>query len=781
MGYYERAASLNMLEYFRNIVADYYVSTSGNDSNDGSYSAPFLTIQHAVDTAVAGETVAIREGTYDETLTLGTSGTSGSPITIKKYTSDVNNPVLGGLVDVTDWTDLGGNIWESTSAVSTLSSLAFVAFNGVNKAMGKLPQNGYYTIDSHSGATEITSSDLDGVTDWTGAVAVTRNKHWIINKQAITATSGTTITTDTSQTYDYTDNYGFFIQDDVRTLTYQDAWYYNPTTKKLRIYSTTEPSNIQIPNKTNLLTANGVDYVTIDGIDFAGANGSAVSLTATKNISILNSNFDFCYEGIRGNNNSSHTDLESENLLVSYCNFEDMINNAVWIDSEFQNFTLSHNYVNGSGELAGAGGSGDGNYNAFRTMGSGALISYNELRNIGYNPISFSGDNSVVTKNLIDTYNFIKDDGAGIYTADPFSGRQITYNIVLNGIGADGANPPYNTPAAVEGIYLDNLSNDVLIQYNTVVNVPNASIFLHRNSGDNNIQYNTFYDAKGWNGMINFQSEDTVAQSGNTFSNNLVISATAARRVLRAESPFNDLTSIGTFDNNTYANIVDGAALFNYNQPSTGTTDTDLAGWKSFMGIDAASTDALIIEDPLNVQVEYNASDVASIVTLGSNMRDLLGNSYPAGDITIPAWGSKILIPEITYGANKVTNGTFDTDSDWSVSGSMTQVISGGVWQGSGASGYSYSLEFNLDAGTYEFSIDHSATVSYSYTFSVNQRFGSYASVMSESVTDTALTTSVFQFTVTTGGNHRVQLNPQNVASNGGTVTCDNILLREIL
>ena len=46
--------------------------------------------------------------------------------------------------------------------------------------------------------------------------------------------------------YDGTNNYGFFIQNDSRTLDTAGEWYYNLSTKKIRIYSSISPTNVQV-------------------------------------------------------------------------------------------------------------------------------------------------------------------------------------------------------------------------------------------------------------------------------------------------------------------------------------------------------------------------------------------------------------------------------------------------------------------------------------------------------------------------------------------------------
>lgn len=61
---------------------NYWVATTGNDSNPGTQDQPFLTVQKGVDVAQAGDTVRIGSGTYAERVFSARSGTSAAPITI---------------------------------------------------------------------------------------------------------------------------------------------------------------------------------------------------------------------------------------------------------------------------------------------------------------------------------------------------------------------------------------------------------------------------------------------------------------------------------------------------------------------------------------------------------------------------------------------------------------------------------------------------------------------------------------------------------------------------
>jgi hypothetical protein len=60
----------------------FYVSTSGNDANPGTLSAPWRTVQHAADLATPGSTVYVRGGSYEERVTINVSGNAGDGYTI---------------------------------------------------------------------------------------------------------------------------------------------------------------------------------------------------------------------------------------------------------------------------------------------------------------------------------------------------------------------------------------------------------------------------------------------------------------------------------------------------------------------------------------------------------------------------------------------------------------------------------------------------------------------------------------------------------------------------
>ena len=79
--------------YFPNNVYEqdntYYVAKTGSDSNPGTVAQPWLTIQKAANAVVAGDTVYVRSGTYNEQINVTSKiGTAIAHISFKVYPSE---------------------------------------------------------------------------------------------------------------------------------------------------------------------------------------------------------------------------------------------------------------------------------------------------------------------------------------------------------------------------------------------------------------------------------------------------------------------------------------------------------------------------------------------------------------------------------------------------------------------------------------------------------------------------------------------------------------------
>ena len=80
-------------------ATEIHVSTQGDDKNRGTKEKPLRTIQAAVNLLKAGDVCIVHNGIYRETITIGTSGESNAPISIKAAKGE--HPIVSGL-DILD-------------------------------------------------------------------------------------------------------------------------------------------------------------------------------------------------------------------------------------------------------------------------------------------------------------------------------------------------------------------------------------------------------------------------------------------------------------------------------------------------------------------------------------------------------------------------------------------------------------------------------------------------------------------------------------------------------
>ena len=74
--------------------SSFYVAKTGSDTNSGSYTAPWLTIQHAANSVTAGATVYVESGVYNESVNFPASGTAANHITFTNYPGQ--SPAIDG-------------------------------------------------------------------------------------------------------------------------------------------------------------------------------------------------------------------------------------------------------------------------------------------------------------------------------------------------------------------------------------------------------------------------------------------------------------------------------------------------------------------------------------------------------------------------------------------------------------------------------------------------------------------------------------------------------------
>ncbi|WP_162417069.1 malectin domain-containing carbohydrate-binding protein [Cyclobacterium roseum] len=623
-------------------ATDYHISNEkGNDSRSFSQAqnpeTPWKSIEklNAIFSSLQpGDKVLFRRGeSYFGTIIMNNSGTASNPIKIGAYGSG-EDPIITGLVDLSNWKSIGNGIYEAGHSQLKSSPTSLVTFNEKIREMGRYPNSdsdnkGYLTYESTSW-NSITDNELGSWPNWTGAEVVIRKIYWILDRHKITSHSGNTIkyATNSETSYKPKAEFGYFIQNHVRTLDQLGEWYYDTGSKKLKVFFGSEsPSrhSVKIAALDRLLMqVRRVDHVIIENLHFKGANTNAIQLASGNNVVIRNSKIEMVGENLISAEGSHHLRLEGNELMDAHNSGIELktCDNAIVRKNQIRNIQL----------FPGMGKSGDGNGFGIFSPNDNSLIEGNQIINSGYIGIRFGGNNSVVKNNFINHFNKTKNDGGGIYvytgsSNTTYYNRKVIGNIILNGQGVvEGTNirSALAKPQS-EGIYLDDNTTGVEVAYNTIANISSKGIYLH-NARENHIHHNTVYNSTY---QLFFRNDNMGADiRNNKVENNLFFSRDGEQNNLNLSSIKNDLGQMAAFNNNVYASpLTDNYRIINrYNMGTSYevTKALDLDGWKNLYGVDAGSK-----VHPVSIP-SYEVNGV-----LGENKYDNEGFDKDANYVTV--------------------------------------------------------------------------------------------------------------------------------------------------
>jgi len=628
---------------------NYYIDNSGSDANAGtSPGAAWQTLPKVnSSTFVAGDSIFFnRNGTWYGILRPNSSGAAGNPIVYGAYGTG-NDPIITGFTAASGFTNVGTNLWESAALPSTnTAGRRMVVINGVNTAMGRYPNTGWLTFQT-STTSSITSTDLTGTPDWTGADVVIKFQRWIINHWPISSQSTDTLNYTGNGVYNPQNNWGFFIQNDVRTLDTANEWFYNTSTKKITVYSTSSPTNVQVATEDTIVYFYDKYYLTFDNLHFTGANRAAFHTGYNSNIIVQNCPIDYCYDAVLGENLGAPASYFTfQNNTINQIN-----DNGVYLATDFDHATIINNTIKNVGKIPGMGGNDDGTSIGIYSWGSHSLVDGNEVDTTGYIPIAFQGDTVTISHNTVNCYCFTKDDGGGIYTVDNSNtqeGSIISYNTILNGIGNDqGVNNPGQLDA--HGVYLDDNTKSASVLYNNIANIGSGNysggIYLH-DAHEITVRGNTVFNAGS---QIAFSDDPSNWIANVSLKNNVFVAKDSSDLAVHFDSWNDDVpTQLVSTDSNYYARPVNDAdSTFWKRTLSNGAiTYYNLTGWKTYVSPDDANSTSSSKATTLtsDLRFEYNNTASSKVVSLDLKYISVTGTAYDAGTITIAPYSSVVLI-----------------------------------------------------------------------------------------------------------------------------------------
>lgn len=629
---------LIFLVVFSNTIfaTKYYVSSSlGKDTNSGlSESSPWKTLTKVNSTKFyPGDEIRFKRGdTWVGSLTASSSGTGKKSAIIYAWYGSGYMPKITGFQTITGWKSLGNGVYSAPTTAS--NSLNMVTVNGVSTPRGRYPNNSYLSFETHSGKLSVTDLQLTSTPNWTGADIVVRSARWRLEKKTITSHLGNTLTF-LSLSSTPTDGYGYFITNDLKTLDQVGEWYCKNGIFYM-YFGSNSPSNyvVNVSTVETLFSSYRKAYITVDGISFQGANNRAIYISGSGNIGNVIRYCDILNCGKSG----VETPGDISNLTIENCNISG-INNigiSVWSPGAI----IRNNNISNIGVIEGMGVI-DG-YNGLICTSDNSLIEYNSIKNIGYNGIRIKGNNVTVKNNYIESFCRVVDDGSGIYAAgQQYSGRVITGNIILNGVGRlEGTN---STDFYVNGIYLDEPVTGIIVSNNTVANCSRYGVCLHESWGINVNNNTLFNNSKAQICLAhdsNYPAQTNINMTGNIFFSKL-----ATQFCLYFISTLNDI-HFGSASNNVYARPLDDALTFYTKTASTAYMKRDLTSWRAFTGYDLNSTKSPVsITNANNITLEYNATKTVRTITLPYPVIDARGVKY-SGSLSLQPYTSLVLMKD---------------------------------------------------------------------------------------------------------------------------------------
>lgn len=604
-----------------------------------------------------GDNVCIARGTeIAGPLVLPASGAPAAPLQVASY-GDGAAPVVSGLTTLTDFTNLGGGVW-SAPCPTCGDAVSVVVLDGERVAMGRTPNadapdGGYLTYEDvigpdfadpgtgyyntpYDGPTAIIDTDLPAAPDWTGAELVIRKIHYVIERHRVTSQEGGVLSypnPHAAGNYTGVPGWGYFIQDDPRTLDQVGEWYFDRAGKTLQIFlGDAGPAGhrVQASTAPHLVSIVGQHDVVLDGLDLAGADGDVVHIDSASGVTVRGSRLR--HAGLDGVNVAASSAIRIEGNQV-----RDSGNNGLFIRNT-PDLTVTANRIAHSGDVPGtgrallSGTSSTGVYVAGNpAVDLHAVIDANIIDDSGYAAVHFVASGVAVTNNVLRRFTRTKTDGGGIYTWSPdgvaFTDRTIAGNVLLDGVGAPWGNPGGTQLAAC--IYLDNASANLTVTGNTAARCGNRGLMLNY-AHDLTVTGNTFFDSATEQVLMNSPAFAPIHDL--TMTGNAVVARGLPQLVMEinASAPAGTL---GTFDANAYVRPTEDDFIIHTYGPGIPGRFFALGTWQAEYGQDLATTATPVVLRPYRV-----VGDPGPNLVLNGGFEAGIGQTFTWGPTHTASW-----------------------------------------------------------------------------------------------------------------------------------------------
>jgi len=522
--------------------AQFYVSPSGSDSNPGSITLPFKTIQKAADVMSAGDSCLIMAGVYRETVIPANNGALGNPIIFKNYQND--KVIVVGTDSLSGWVPYQNGIYK-TYAPDTVTQLC------VNKQMANEARypNFWGNHQSTAGWKPVTIATTGNAVYtgmnfpngyWVGGYAVALVAAKWISENGIIDSSNANMVHCTERSFPwstYTSTYYIgsgsgYITHHINALDTVNEWHWQNDSL---YYYPSDPATINtstIEARTRMFGFNcfGKEYIKVENINFVWSTVNFEEATGCTlnggSVWFPQPYFYYTSAWDRQAHDSTNYGISSwrgkgvavsgNNNTVSNCYVANSWGDGISVGG--QNNTVTNCLVEDCDWTATDCG-------VVTTVGVGHLVSNNTLRKTGRSVVvnRLSNQTDIINNDMYDCGKMTLDLGITYSYHSNGGGSQIAYNWVHDN---------HSTSSSM-GIYLDNFDTAYVVHHNVIWNCINA-IQTNKPAVDHEIYNNTAWyctNAMGTWGNTGTTIQNQIVRNnlsnkpwnlGNTFSNNLV-------------------------------------------------------------------------------------------------------------------------------------------------------------------------------------------------------------------------------------------------------------------
>lgn len=393
----------------------FYISNSGSNSNSGTESDPFLTINKAISSiGTQGGTCIIKGGTYHEEITLNNMNN----ITLKAYNDE--HVIIDGTKEISStWSRSSGN---SNIYETTLTEDIWQLFIDDKQQVPARWPNAQFNDDSVFDQHNWSPAD-DSVSKGTiidignlntqgfnaeGALAVANFGSYKTSVLKILTHDGNnTMTYNLNELNGYAGkHYYYFLEKKIDFLDVANEWFYEPASKKLSVYGNPSGKKIQGKVQSYAFTMHNCTNIIIEKLNFFS---TTIKATASNNITVNNCLFSFPSSSRRmlgeigapkvtkleTKNNSNIGNFRFYRCLFEHTDGEALIlkgaNNIVE-DCYFHHIDYSCGATAGLGVTIKNNGTNiNFKQNTIHTTGASATLDLGPEQKVSYNDISKTG------------------------------------------------------------------------------------------------------------------------------------------------------------------------------------------------------------------------------------------------------------------------------------------------------------------------------------------------------------------------------------------------------